>query len=133
MLCVDKNTNKKIKTLYHFSRPYLHFPGFFQVRKMAGQISRLFQEYKTLYKPWKWITIFSNFGAFISFDENAKCRWIFLELISWGQYSERKNCCSLLMPSIKHETRHFHSHWVMLFFFFDNVLIAVVAIVCKAL
>ena len=52
---------------------YLHLPDFYQVWKIAGQISRRFQEFKTLYKPWKWICIFSNFGAFISFDENVEC------------------------------------------------------------
>ena len=34
-----------------FSRLYLYFPDFFQVQKIAGQISRLFQEFKTLYRP----------------------------------------------------------------------------------
>ena len=38
---------KKIFTI--FSR--LYFPDFFQVQKIAGQISRLFQEFKTLYEP----------------------------------------------------------------------------------
>ena len=33
-----------------FSRLYLYFPDFFQVWKIAEQISRLFQEFKTLYK-----------------------------------------------------------------------------------
>ena len=40
---------KNLKTFYHFSRLYLNFPDFFQVWKIAGQISRLFQEFKTLY------------------------------------------------------------------------------------
>ena len=32
------------KTFYYFSRLHPHFPDFFQVWKIAGQISRLFQE-----------------------------------------------------------------------------------------
>ena len=31
---------------------YLHFPDFFQVWKISGQISRPFQGFKTLYEPW---------------------------------------------------------------------------------
>ena len=42
---------KKVKTFHHFSRLYRHFLDFFQVWKISGQISRLFQEFKTLYKP----------------------------------------------------------------------------------
>ena len=33
---------RKGKTFYHFSRLYLYFPDFFQVWKIAGQISRLY-------------------------------------------------------------------------------------------
>ena len=44
-------TLKKNSRLYHFSRLYLYFSDFFQVWKVAGQISRLFQEFKTLYEP----------------------------------------------------------------------------------
>ena len=43
---------KKLKTFNHFSRLYLHFLGYFQVWKIAGQISRLFQEFKTLHEPY---------------------------------------------------------------------------------
>ena len=43
---------KKLKTLYHFSRLYLYFTDFFRIWKIAGQISRLFKEFKTLYEPW---------------------------------------------------------------------------------
>ena len=42
---------KKLKTYNHFSRLYLHFPDFFQVWKIAGQTSWLFQKFKTLYEP----------------------------------------------------------------------------------
>ena len=44
---------KKLETFYHsfFSRLYLFFPDFLQVWKIAGQISRLFQEFKTLDEP----------------------------------------------------------------------------------
>ena len=65
---------------------YLHLPDFYQVWKIAGQISRLFQEFKTLCEPRKWICIFSNFGAFVSFQ--WECRmWVnfaavdFLEMV----------------------------------------------------
>ena len=33
---------KKLQTLYYFFRLYLYFQDFFQVRKIAGQISRNF-------------------------------------------------------------------------------------------
>ena len=39
------------KTQDHFASLYLYFPDFFQVWKIAGQISRLFQGFKTLYEP----------------------------------------------------------------------------------
>ena len=38
-------------TITKISRFYFYFPDFFQVWKIAGQISRLFQEVKTLYEP----------------------------------------------------------------------------------
>ena len=41
----------KLKTFHHFSRLRLHSPDFFQVWKIAGQISMLSQEFKTMYKP----------------------------------------------------------------------------------
>ena len=44
-----KKEKKIIFTLF----PNLYFPAFFQVWKIAGQIPRLFQEFKTLYKPWR--------------------------------------------------------------------------------
>ena len=40
---------KRIFTLFS----NLYFPDFFQVWKIAGQIPRLSQEFKTLYKPWR--------------------------------------------------------------------------------
>ena len=40
--------------LSFFSRRYLYFPDFFHVWKVAEQISRLFQEFKTLCEPWIW-------------------------------------------------------------------------------
>ena len=45
--------NKKNQDFYNFfSTRYLYFTNFFQVWKIAGQISRLFQQFKTLYEPW---------------------------------------------------------------------------------
>ena len=44
---------KKNSTFYYFFRLYLYFPDFFQVWKIAGQISGLFQEFKTLHEPWR--------------------------------------------------------------------------------
>ena len=45
---------KKKKTLlkYYFCALFLYFQDFYQVWKIAGQISRLFQEFKTLFQPW---------------------------------------------------------------------------------
>ena len=58
----QKNNNKALYyccsfflTLTPFSRL---FPG--QLWKIAGQISRLFQEFKTLYKPWNEGGIINN-------------------------------------------------------------------------
>ena len=54
---------KKLKTFYHFSRFYLHFLDFFQFWKIAGQISRLFQEFKRLplyYLPLQITTLCSR-------------------------------------------------------------------------
>ena len=48
-LWVTSLSKKKKETL----SPNLYFPAFFQVWKIAGQITRLFQEFKTLYKPWR--------------------------------------------------------------------------------
>ena len=60
-LAVAFKTNKKnLRKFYHFSRLYFHFPDFFQVWKIAGQISKLFQEFKTLYEPWYNRRIFLN-------------------------------------------------------------------------
>ena len=36
-------------TVFQFRNGLLHFQGW----KIAGQISRLFQEFKTLYEPWQ--------------------------------------------------------------------------------
>ena len=47
-----KKKTKKNQTFYHFSRLYLYFRDFFQGWKIALQISRRFQEFKTLYKPF---------------------------------------------------------------------------------
>ena len=41
-----KQTNKN-----NFSRTYIYIADFFQVWKVAGQISSLFHEFKTLYEP----------------------------------------------------------------------------------
>ena len=56
-----KNSKKKyIKTFHYFSRLYLYFPDFFQVWKIAGQIWRHFQEFKTRYKPCQLLWCPSN-------------------------------------------------------------------------
>ena len=45
---------QKKKTLlkYYFCTLFLYCQDFYQVWKIAGQISRLFQEFKTLFQPW---------------------------------------------------------------------------------
>ena len=40
----EKKKLIKLKSFYYFARLHLHFPDFFQVWKIAGQISRLVQE-----------------------------------------------------------------------------------------
>ena len=42
---------KKNKQTNNFSRTYIYIADFFQVWKVAGQISSLFHEFKTLYEP----------------------------------------------------------------------------------
>ena len=44
-----RKEKKRIFTLFS----NLYFPDFFQVWKIAGQIPRLFHEFKTLYKHWR--------------------------------------------------------------------------------
>ena len=59
--CEEQNEKKQNKStkhgvctgFYHFLRIYLYFPDIFQVWKIVEQISRLFQEFKTLHEPWK--------------------------------------------------------------------------------
>ena len=43
-----KKTNKQTNI---FSRTYIYIADFFQVWKVAGQISSLFHEFKTLHEP----------------------------------------------------------------------------------
>ena len=53
-LWVTSLSKKKERKEKNFTlSPNLYFPAFFQVRKIAGQIPRLFQEFKPLYKPWR--------------------------------------------------------------------------------
>ena len=42
---------KKKSTFYHFFN--LYYPDFLHVWKTAGQISKLFQEFKTMDEPWR--------------------------------------------------------------------------------
>ena len=49
--CTHKAPAIALKEKKHFSKLNLHFPDFFQVWKTTGQISRFFQEFKTLYEP----------------------------------------------------------------------------------
>ena len=44
---IEEFWNFQFQTFYHFSKLYLSFPDFTQVWKIAWQISRLFQEFKT--------------------------------------------------------------------------------------
>ena len=44
-------TFKKTQDFLPFFKTYLYFPDFFQVWEIVGQISRLFQEFKTLDEP----------------------------------------------------------------------------------
>ena len=49
----DLTNTKKKMTFKALVLDLSLFSGiFFQVWKIAGQISRLFQEFKTLYEPW---------------------------------------------------------------------------------
>ena len=45
--CIVEKENKKIPDFLPFFKLYLYFQDFFQVRKIALQISRHFQEFKT--------------------------------------------------------------------------------------
>ena len=68
---------KILQTFYHFSKLYLSFPDFFQVWKIGLQISRLFQEFKTLYEPCLIIiTSQRRYGCFLC----IKMRAISMEL-----------------------------------------------------
>ena len=77
---------------------YLHLPHFFQIAENCwAKFKRLFQELETLCEPWKWICIFSNFGAFIPFWRNVKYWWISLELISCNS-TQKKIVVAYLIP-----------------------------------
>ena len=48
VVALNKNSN-----FYHFFPTFSLNADFFQVWKISRQISRLFQEFKTLYEPWE--------------------------------------------------------------------------------
>ena len=102
---------------------------FFQVWKVDGQISRDF------FKNWRLCANPQNEVAFFQlrciYSFLTKCR-IFVNFPGVDfleQYSEKKNCSCLFIPSITHEIRHFHvavMQWLIKTYFFFDVLNAVV-------
>ena len=60
--CCSFQKNSRLFTI--FSRLYLYFPDFFQVWKIARPISRIFQEFKTLYEPWLYNLKLLNINVF---------------------------------------------------------------------
>ena len=67
-----------LKTFFHFSRLYLYHPDFFHVWKIAEQISRFSQEFKTLYEPckinafqcWAWSLLAMERKFYASFQDD---------------------------------------------------------------
>ena len=55
------------------SRLFTIIPDFFQIEKIAGQVSRLFQEFQTLYKPWKHIKASKYLTCYASCHEAGNC------------------------------------------------------------
>ena len=67
---------------------------------------------------------FQTLAHLFLFDEKVKCRWISLELISWGQYSQRKLCCCLFISSMwfsrcSHAVTYQNSVLIKTYCFFD--------------
>ena len=77
-------------TLFHFSRL---FPGLENCSTNFKTFSIIQESIRTLKMTLHFFKLWH--------------RWISLELISWGQYSERNICCCLFISSITHEIRHF--------------------------
>ena len=70
----DLTKTKKIPLRKHLlyqkkkSRLFIIFPDYisiFHVWKITGQISRVFQEFKTLYEPWSYQIAFYAFHSFV--------------------------------------------------------------------
>ena len=71
--------NFQCQTFYHFSKLYLSFPDFVQVWKIALQISRLFQEFKTLHRPC--VRLFWHEFLLSPWSISFLCEFLFL---LWG-------------------------------------------------
>ena len=87
-------------TLFHFSRLFQRLENYSANFKTFSIIQESIQTIKMT-------AFFQTLVHLFIFDEKVKCRRISLELISWGQYSERNICCCLFISSITHEIRHF--------------------------
>ena len=73
--------NFQCQTFNHFSKLYLSFPDFVRVWKMALQISRLFQEFKTLHGPRVRLFFAMSFCFCLEALFSFLCEFLFL---LWG-------------------------------------------------
>ena len=80
-------------TLFHFSRLFPRLENYSANFKTFSITQESIQTIKMT-------AFFQTLVHLFIFDEKVKCRRISLELISWGQYSERNICCYLFISSI---------------------------------
>ena len=81
---------------------------FTRSEKLLDKFQDFFKNSRLCANPENEFAFFQTLVHLFLFDENVECWYISLELISWGQYSERKNCCCLFISPRTHEIRHFH-------------------------
>ena len=135
MLVIALKKNSRLVT--NFSRFYFYFPDFFQVWKIAGQISRLFQEFKTLYEPCTinkptrdftgWNKSFLTVHVLIAeiiihFTTGSRCQPL-------GQYKRPKKSEQAVFPQLfSIRFSHYLGAWNKLYHWFSrtNMIISIV-------
>ena len=107
----NTNTNKKSRLYTIFPDLISIFQAFSRSEKLLGKLqdfiknTRLCQTLNMNYQFFKlWCIHF--------FWWECQMQVNFPGVDFLGTVLRKKNCCSLLMSSITHETRHFHSHGV---------------------
>ena len=110
-------------TLFHFP----DITSIYQTFSRAGKLSQFqdfFNNSTICTNPKNDFAFLQTLAHLFLFDEKVKCRWISLELISWGQYSQRKICCCLFISSMwfsrrSHAETYQNSVLIKTYCFFD--------------